>query len=120
MAFADEVPNMNDALRERFEKWVLSQSLMSVEKDGDGEYKDHETWYCWQAALAMHSTGDDARDTERLNWLESTMREYGDGYTEPREASIEWIGWQQSPEESHFPGLRKAIDAAITGAQGHE
>jgi hypothetical protein len=66
---------------------------------------------------AVQPTGDDARDAERLNWLESTMREYGDGYTEPREASIDWIGWQQSPEESHFPGIRKAIDAAMDAMQ---
>lgn len=60
-------------------------------------------------------------DAERLDWLESQMRHYGDGHTEPREASIGWVGWQQSPEETAFPGLRAAIDAArATTPRGQE
>jgi hypothetical protein len=112
---------MSADLRARFDAWGIDHDdYPSMTRRADGTYFWPQVESGWQAVQAMHSTGDDARDTERLNWLESTMREYGDGYTEPREASIGWIGWQQSPEELHFPGLRKAIDAAITGAQGHE
>ena len=55
-----------------------------------------------------------AADTKRIDWLESNMAHYGDGYTEPREAAISWPGWQQhAPKEPNFPGLRIALDAAM-------
>lgn len=50
-------------------------------------------------------------DAERLDWLESTMRRYGDGHTEPRECSL-FFGWTQGRKDETFPGLRAAIDAA--------
>lgn len=55
-----------------------------------------------------------AADAKRIDWLEDHMAHYGDGYTEPREASISWPGWQQhTPKEPVFPGLRNALDAAM-------
>jgi hypothetical protein len=59
-------------------------------------------------------------DARRLDWLEAGVRHYGDGHTEPREASIGWIGWQQSPHEQDFPGLRAAIDASMAQDGGEE
>lgn len=55
-----------------------------------------------------------AADAKRIDWLESHMAHYGDGYTEPREASISWPGWQQhTTMEPVFPGLRNALDSAM-------
>lgn len=65
---------------------------------------------------AMHAAADALEamqaDAERMDWLESTVRHYGDGRMEPHEAVIGWIGWQQTAEQTQFPGLRAAIDAA--------
>ncbi len=55
----------------------------------------------------------DRSDTERIDWLASEVRCYGDGYTEPREASVV-IDWQQTKEEGNFPGLRVLIDRLMT------
>jgi hypothetical protein len=52
-------------------------------------------------------------DRERLDWLESQMRNYGDGHTEPKEVSFGYIGWQQSKEQPEYPGLRELIDQNI-------
>jgi len=51
-------------------------------------------------------------DTQRLDWLESEIRHYGDGQTEPREAYI-GFNWQQGNGVKVFPGLRSAIDAEM-------
>lgn len=65
--------------------------------------------------VAARST---SQDTARMDWLESNVVHYGDGYTEPREANIGWNGWQQHKGQLTFPGLRSAIDDAIAAAPG--
>lgn len=66
----------------------------------------------WQYAPdTTPQPGADAvrEDSARLDWIESQIREYGDGYTEPREAG--WgIQWQQERPDHYWPGLRAWID----------
>lgn len=58
-------------------------------------------------------------DSARLDWIESQIREYGDGYTEPREAG--WgIQWQQERPDHYWPGLRAWIDEERRRASGDE
>lgn len=58
-------------------------------------------------------------DSARLDWIESQIREYGDGYTEPREAG--WgIQWQQERPDHYWPGLRAWIDEECRRASGDE
>lgn len=58
-------------------------------------------------------------DSDRLDWIESQIREYGDGYTEPREAG--WgIQWQQERPDHYWPGLRAWIDEERRRASGDE
>lgn len=58
-------------------------------------------------------------DSARLDWIESQIREYGDGYTEPREAG--WcIQWQQGRTDHYWPGLRAWIDEERRRASGDE
>lgn len=58
------------------------------------------------------ATNAGVADTQRLDWLESEIRHYGDGQTEPREAYI-GFNWQQGNGVKVFPGLRAAIDAEM-------
>ena len=66
---------------------------------------------------------DEATDTQRLDWIESQIACYGDGYTEPREAG--WcVQWQQGRQNEYWPGLRAWLDGEMkredefTAAQG--
>lgn len=63
-----------------------------------------------EAFTTPHPSADAVReDSARLDWIESQIREYGDGYTEPREAG--WgIQWQQERPDHYWPGLRAWID----------
>jgi hypothetical protein len=94
-------------LRARFEAWAKSKSLC-LDTDfgpwGDPMYKHPKIdamWYSWQGCAetlkpiqSLQSTGDDARDAARWRFIAK-------GILDP-----ETVGLQ--------------LDAAITGAQGHE
>ena len=63
-----------------------------------------EPMYCLTAVEAMRSD-----DSARIDWIASQVQEYGDGYTEPREAG--WhIQWQQERPTHYWPGLRSWVD----------
>jgi len=51
-------------------------------------------------------------DSERLNWLESQVKEYGDGHYSRLEASLIFF-WQQTKPDEVYPGFRESIDAAM-------
>lgn len=51
-------------------------------------------------------------DSQRLNWLESQVKEYGDGHYSRLEASLIFF-WQQTKPDEVYPGFRESIDAAM-------
>lgn len=62
--------------------------------------------------------GEAITDTARIDHLEAkSVRHYGDGHTEPREALIS-IEWQQSKIGEAFPGVREAIDKEMQRDSG--
>lgn len=64
-------------------------------------------------ACEKESEADALRvDSERLNWLESQVKEYGDGHYSRLEASLIFF-WQQTKPDEVYPGFRESIDAAM-------
>lgn len=61
------------------------------------------------AATPQPSADAVREDSDRLDWIESQISKYGDGYTEPREAGF-IIEWQQERPDHRWPGLRAWID----------
>lgn len=61
----------------------------------------------WNDTAAQRPGSGD--DTARLDWIDSQVQCYGDGYTEPREAG--WcVQWQQSKPGEYWTNLRDWID----------
>ena len=74
---------------------------------------------CPECTTPQPSADAVREDSARLDWIESQIREYGDGYTEPREAG--WgIQWQQERPDHYWPGLRAWIDEERRRASGDE
>lgn len=105
--------------------WRLSDAWL---KEPDGERQSPgENRLRWAMAKELRDAltlldaspkgGSEARDTARLDWLESEVRHYGDGHTEPREAYV-GFNWQESRGCEVFPGVRAAIDAAMQAQAG--
>ena len=75
---------------------------------------------CDYCQYAPQPSADAVReDSARLDWIESQIREYGDCYTEPREAGL-GIQWQQERPDHYCPGLRAWIDEERRRASGDE
>jgi len=82
----------------------------------DGK-RDAELDSLLETAMSVLAGTATVQDATRLDWLESEVRHYGDGCTEPREAYV-GFNWQQSKGCEVFPGVRAAIDAAMKAQAG--